>query len=203
MRPARTASSVGNGGSVIFRNLSYSVKLRNGQRKVIFEGVSGLIESGQLCAIFGPSGAGKSSLLDVITGRYGQIAGARVRGKLVIAGHKQPKNIARTVAFVKQKDIHFAALTVRETFMIQARLRLSKDISAEERRERVDELIDLFDLRTCAYTRVGTANETGTCSGGERKRVSVALEMLSEPKVLMLDEPTTGLDSASALQVSQ
>ena len=163
--------------------------------------MSGIVPTGQLCTIVGPSGAGKSSFLDVISGRYGQIAGAKVTGKLSVAGETEPRYIARTVAFVKQKDLHFGELTVHECFTLSALMRLGKSVDEEERRQRVEDLIDMFDLRTCAHTRIGYGNQTGKCSGGERKRVSVAQEMLSEPKVLMLDEPTTGLDAASALQV--
>ena len=193
----------GPGSSVVFRNINYTVRLRKTlTRKEILTNVSGLVEAGQLCAIIGPSGAGKSSLLDVVSGRYCEIAGSRLDGDLIVAGQRDPRRIARSVAFVKQKDLHFGELTVHETFSISARMRLGKSVSPAERKRRIEDLIDLFDLRTCAHTRIGYGNETGRCSGGERKRVSVAQEMLSYPTVLMLDEPTTGLDAASALHVS-
>jgi ABC-type multidrug transport system ATPase subunit len=103
-------------------------------------------------------------------------------------------------AYVEQDDLLFHTLTVLETLMLAAQLRLPRAWSYAQRRERVDHVISELGLRKCANTRIGNAKFRGV-SGGERKRVSIALEILRGPQVLFLDECTSGLDSFQALRV--
>ncbi|MEU4157853.1 ATP-binding cassette domain-containing protein [Actinoplanes sp. NPDC026670] len=145
------------------------------------------IAAGSLVAVVGPSGAGKSTLMGALLG------GRRiVGGDLTVAGVRlsagAPGELARQlVRLVPQRDELFADLTVAETVDGAARLRLG-DQSAMERRARVNEVIAELGLAERAGARVGTL------SGGERRRVSIATELVARPRLLLLDEPTSGLD---------
>lgn len=107
----------------------------------------------------------------------------------------------RKCAYVEQDDMLFHTLTVRETIQLAADLRLPKIMTPEQRKERVDLVIGELGLRKCEDTRIGSEKMRGI-SGGERKRVSIAIEILRGPSVLFLDECTTGLDSFQALRVA-
>jgi ATP-binding cassette subfamily G (WHITE) protein 2 len=96
------------------------------------------------------------------------------------------------VGYVVQDDIISGALTVRENIMFSANIRLSSDVSWNERKERVERVIQELGLLSCADTRIGTEFLRGI-SGGERKRTCIGMELVLEPKILFLDEPTTGL----------
>jgi ATP-binding cassette subfamily G (WHITE) protein 2 len=95
------------------------------------------------------------------------------------------------VGYVVQDDIYSGTLTVRENIVFSANLRLPQSVSHKERQERVDTIIEQLGLSKCANTRMGTESERGV-SGGERKRTCIAMEMVLKPKILFLDEPTTG-----------
>jgi ATP-binding cassette subfamily G (WHITE) protein 2 len=95
------------------------------------------------------------------------------------------------VGYVVQDDIYSGTLTVRENIVFSANLRLSQSVTREERLERVDRIIEQLGLSQCADTRMGTESERGV-SGGERKRTCIAMEMVLSPRILFLDEPTTG-----------
>lgn len=103
-------------------------------------------------------------------------------------------------AYVEQDDILFHTLTVYETLELAAQLRLPKALTYKQKMERVDAVLSELNLRKCAHTPVGNANFRGV-SGGERKRVAIAIEVLRNPQVLFLDECTSGLDSFQALRV--
>ncbi len=98
------------------------------------------------------------------------------------------------VGYVVQDDIISGTLTVRENLIFSANVRLSSNISLNERKERVERVIQELGLLSCADTRIGTLFLRGI-SGGERKRTCIGMELVLEPKILFLDEPTTGLDS--------
>ena len=106
------------------------------------------------------------------------------------------------VGYVVQDDILSGTLTVRENLMFSANLRLSSDVSLAERENRVEKIIDELGLRSCADTRIGTEFLRGV-SGGERKRTCIGMELVLQPKLLFLDEPTTGLDASTARNVMQ
>ena len=101
---------------------------------------------------------------------------------------------------MEQEDALIGSLTVRETLMFAARLSLSPTVSKRERSRRVDTLLDQFGLSKQADDLVGTPIRKGI-SGGQKRRLSVAAQLISAPKVLLLDEPTSGLDSAAAFEV--
>lgn len=103
-------------------------------------------------------------------------------------------------AYVMQQDVLLPTLTVRETLQYSAELRLPSAFTAEERTQVVEEVILQLGLKECANTRIGDNDHKG-CSGGEKRRVSIGVQLLANPSVLFLDEPTTGLDATSAFQV--
>ncbi|XP_010995456.3 ATP-binding cassette sub-family G member 8 [Camelus dromedarius] len=154
------------------------------------------VRSGQMLAIIGSSGCGRASLLDVITGRdYG---GKIKSGQIQINGQPStPQLVRKCVAHVRQHDQLLPNLTVRETLAFVAQLRLPRTFSQAQRDKRVDSVIAELRLRQCADTRVGNVYVRGV-SGGERRRVSIAVQLLWNPGILILDEPTSGLDSFTA-----
>nr|XP_020856962.1 ATP-binding cassette sub-family G member 8 isoform X2 [Phascolarctos cinereus] len=151
------------------------------------------VRSGQMLAIMGSSGYGKSSLLDVITCRE---RGGKVKsGQILINGQPStPQLVKKCIAHVRQQDSLLPNLTVWETLLFVAQLRLPRASSHAERKKRVEEVIAELRLRQCANTRVGNEYVRGV-SGGERRRVSIGVQLLWNPGILILDEPTSGLDS--------
>ena len=129
----------------------------------------------------------------------------RMGGKsLKVTGYTEyngiPALTSTRSAYVMQQDLLLPNLTVRETLQYSADLRLPTSTSNGSRRNVVEEIILQLGLKECANSRVGDNVDRG-CSGGERRRVSIGAQMLSNPSVLFLDEPTTGLDATSAFQL--
>jgi ABC-type multidrug transport system ATPase subunit len=155
------------------------------------------LTSGTLTAILGGSGSGKTSLLNQMSGR---MQGKRLStsGRTYFNGSNDPTSIRS--AYVIQQDILLPTLTVRETLMYAAELRLPSSVSQVERKQLVEEVILELGLKEAADTRIGNHAHKG-CSGGEKRRTSIGVQLLSNPSLLWLDEPTTGLDSTSAYQV--
>ncbi|NWH89578.1 ABCG2 protein, partial [Aegithalos caudatus] len=188
-------------GSVVsFHNIQYSVKQRSGflcKRKIvekkILHNVNGIMKPG-LNAILGPTGSGKSSLLDVLAARKDP---AGLSGEVLIDGIPQPPNFKCISGYVVQDDVVMGTMTVRENLQFSAALRLPSSISIKEKEERVTQIINELGLSKVADAKVGTELIRGV-SGGERKRTNIGMELITEPPVLFLDEPTTGLDASTA-----
>jgi ABC-type multidrug transport system ATPase subunit len=145
-----------------------------------------VVPEGGLLAVVGPSGSGKSTLCTAILGEVEQ-----VRGRVLLGGVDllQARSVGRQlVSFVPQRDALHNELTPRGALALTAALRLAPKVGAAERARRVDEVLQLLEIGQHASTRIGQL------SGGQRKRVAVAMELLSDPRLLMLDEPTAGLD---------
>lgn len=104
------------------------------------------------------------------------------------------KSFARKIAYVQQNDVLYPFMTVFETLLLAANFKMSKHTPLEEKEKKVDTIINLLGLTEVRDKMVGTQEERGL-SGGEKKRLNVAIEMISSPQILFLDEPTTGLDS--------
>lgn len=154
------------------------------------------VHSGQMLAVIGSSGCGKTSLLDIITCR--DEGGSMKSGEILINGKPCTRSLVKkNIAHVRQDDRLLPHLTVRETLAFVAKLRLPAHFSQEQRDQRVDDVIAELRLRQCAHTRVGNEYVRGV-SGGERRRVSIAVQLLWNPGILILDEPTSGLDSFTA-----
>ncbi|KAJ1721924.1 hypothetical protein LPJ53_003613 [Coemansia erecta] len=179
-------------------SLNYDVKTKHGVRRVLHD-ISGSVYPGELVAIMGSSGAGKTTLLNVLAGR---VQGGRLYGDIKFNGVKRnPSAFKRLLAYVEQDDLMFAQLSVRETLNTSAQLRLSdKKYTQEQKSERVDSVLRQLRLTHVGDSRIGGGGERGV-SGGERKRVSIGVELVTDPSILVLDEPSSGLDSSSAEMV--
>lgn len=165
--------------------------------KMILQPSSGFAQSGMLTGLMGSSGAGKSTLLDLLSGRIRWTS--RVSGEVRLNGillASSPRAFSRHVTYVQQADHLNPALTVVETVRYSAALRLP-DLTADEREARVQAVLAELGLSHVQNTRVGNERMRGL-SGGEKRRLSVAVELIVQPDVLFLDEPTSGLDSASS-----
>ena len=147
----------------------------------------------------GASGAGKTSLLNVLSGEVSPTA--EITGKLYLNSTPvTPKDIKKVSGFVFQDDVILATMTVREAVMMAAKLRLPDDVPLEVKTKKVDDLLALLRLNKAADTIIGDTTMKGI-SGGERKRTALAMELVSDPQLLFLDEVTSGLDSFSAFNV--
>lgn len=169
--------------------------------KRLLQGVSGQAKAGKLLAIMGPSGSGKTTLLNVLAGQLAASPRLRLSGSLTINGRPVSKSKHR-LAYVRQEDLFFSQLTVRETLSLAAELQLPKTWKVRARERYVQELLYRLGLVTCADTIVGDAKVRGI-SGGEKKRLSIACELIASPSVIFADEPTTGLDAFQAERVME
>uniref|UniRef100_A0AAZ1WX12 ATP-binding cassette sub-family G member 8 n=1 Tax=Oreochromis aureus TaxID=47969 RepID=A0AAZ1WX12_OREAU len=167
-----------------------------GNKQTAINKLSLTVHSGQMLALIGSSGCGKTSLLDIITCR--DEGGIMKSGEILINGKRNtPQLVKKSIAHVRQDDRLLPHLTVRETLSFVAKLRLPTHFTQAQRDQRVDDVIAELRLRQCAHTRVGNNYIRGV-SGGERRRVSIAVQLLWNPGILILDEPTSGLDSFTA-----
>ncbi|KAI8239729.1 putative ABC transporter ATP-binding protein/permease [Colletotrichum sp. SAR 10_96] len=165
--------------------------------KTLLHHVSASLPAGTLTAIIGGSGSGKTTLLNTMSERMFSTRLSQ-GGSITFNGNEGVHNARH--AYVMQQDILLPTLTVRETLQYSADLRLPPPTTAEERRRIVEEVILELGLKECANTRIGNNQHRG-CSGGEKRRVSIGVQLLANPSVVFLDEPTTGLDATSAFQL--
>ncbi|GAA0143009.1 ATP-binding cassette [Lithospermum erythrorhizon] len=175
-----------------------TVVLPNSGTKKLLHGISGYAEPGRIMAIMGPSGSGKSTLLDSLAGRLS--SNVVMTGNIFLNGQKA--RLSYGVAYVTQEDVLLGTLTVRETIAYSAHLRLPTSMPKDEVEGVIEGTILEMGLQDCADRLIGTWHLRGI-SGGEKKRVCIALEILIRPRLLFLDEPTSGLDSASAFFIIQ
>ncbi|KAK0576085.1 hypothetical protein LWI29_011612 [Acer saccharum] len=165
------------------------------QERTILNGITGMVSPGEILAVLGPSGCGKSTFLHAIAGRlqgHGGYTGT------ILANNKKPdRQVTKRTGFVTQDDLLYPHLTVRETLIFCSLLRLPKTLSKREKTSVAESVIAELGLTKCQNTIIGNSFIRGV-SGGERKRVSIAHEMLVNPSLLILDEPTSGLDSTAA-----
>ena len=185
----------------IFTKVNYKVKIPqmspdDPSEKYILKNINGLFRSGEISAIMGPSGSGKTSLLNFLTDRIEFPGDSEHSGKLFINSKEIDKDsLSKLSSYVMQDDLMFEIFTPRETLAFAAKLRYS--ISNEEIDNKINTLIEDLKLTKCADTLVGNDEKKGI-SGGEKKRVSIGVEILSNPHILFLDEPTSGLDSRTS-----
>uniref|UniRef100_A0A7N8XFN1 Broad substrate specificity ATP-binding cassette transporter ABCG2-like n=1 Tax=Mastacembelus armatus TaxID=205130 RepID=A0A7N8XFN1_9TELE len=191
------------GATVSFHNIHYKVKQggsclcwKKTTTKDILIDLNGVMKPG-LNAIMGATGSGKSSFLDVLAARKDP---AGLSGEVLIDGAPQPPNFKCLSGYVVQDDVVMGTLTVRENFSFSAALRLPSTVSQQEKEEKINRLIQELGLTRVADSRVGTQLIRGI-SGGERKRTNIGMELIIDPPVLFLDEPTTGLDASTANSV--
>ncbi|KNE64090.1 hypothetical protein AMAG_09152 [Allomyces macrogynus ATCC 38327] len=181
-------------------HLDYAIVRGKDDERAIIKDVSLLFPAGKLTVILGASGAGKTSLLNVVAGetRVGKITGAMYLNGQPTTG----SNVKKVSGFVHQDDIVLGTMTVLEAITMSAKLRLPHTLSDEDKGQKVQEIIHMLDLTAVQSTIIGTATEKGI-SGGERKRVMIAMELVTSGACIFLDEPTSGLDSYTAFSVMQ
>ncbi|PIN23926.1 Transporter, ABC superfamily (Breast cancer resistance protein) [Handroanthus impetiginosus] len=207
--PSHTVIDIGKPvkltGGLEFSNLTYTVIKRqkdiNGkwvkQEADLLHSITGYAPKGCITAVMGPSGAGKSTFLDGLAGR---IASGSLVGNVSLDGvDVNPSLIKRTSAYIMQDDRLFPMLTVYETFMFAADSRLGS-IPRADKRQRVEQLMEQLGLSSSRNTYIGDEGTRGV-SGGERRRVSIGVDIIHGPSLLFLDEPTSGLDSTNAHSV--
>lgn len=164
------------------------------EERTILNGITGIASPGEIIAVLGPSGSGKSTLLNAVAGR---LRGHAVTGSILANDRKLTKQTQKRTGFVTQDDVLYPHLTVRETLLYCALLRLPNTLTKTEKMNVVDSVMGELGLHKCGDTIIGNTFIRGV-SGGERKRVCIAHEMLVNPSLLILDEPTSGLDSTAA-----
>lgn len=178
-----------------FSNLSYT--LPNG--KQVLSHVTGTVRPGELLAIMGASGAGKSTLLDILARKAKT---GVVSGDMYINGREIPDEATfrRVVGYVDQEDTLLSTLTVYEAVLYSALLRLPREMSYEAKVFRTLETMQELGILGIKDSRIGESGKR-SISGGEKRRVSIACELVTGPSILFLDEPTSGLDSYNAYNV--
>lgn len=170
-----------------------------GRRRLLQE-VSLTIYPSEFVGLMGPSGAGKSTLMNVLNGYTPPHAGhVLINGRSLYQHFDEFRGM---IGFVPQDDIMHPELTVREALFYSARLRLPKDVSEGDIHKRIDEVLAQLGLTGTDDVLIGSPSRKGI-SGGQRKRVNLAMELLTDPSVLFLDEPTSGLSSEDTLIVLQ
>ncbi|KAG0598932.1 hypothetical protein M758_12G113200, partial [Ceratodon purpureus] len=162
----------------------------------LLDGISGEARDGEILAVMGPSGSGKSTLIDALAQRIDA-----VKGNMTLNGNQFGERLLRNIsAYVMQDDLLYPMLTVRETLMFSAFFRLPPSQSKAAKAARVSNLLEQLGLMRVANTIIGDEGHRGV-SGGERRRVSIGIDIVHDPLILFLDEPTSGLDSTNAYLV--
>eukprot|EP00804_Cyclotella_cryptica_P020520 CCRYP_003379-RB/>CCRYP_003379-RB protein AED:0.21 eAED:0.21 QI:189/1/0.83/1/0.8/0.83/6/0/535 len=191
------------GNALIWRGVNMTLTTKRGEKKKLLSDVWGEVPPGEITAIMGPSGAGKSSLLNILSGRSRSTSSLSVESEIRMNEFKvDPTDIdvRKQIAFVAQDDSLSFTATPREAIRFSAKLRLPRITTDDEIEDLADKMLAELGLSDCADTMIGGALIKGI-SGGERKRTSVGVELVTKPSLVFLDEPTSGLDSFSAMQV--
>ncbi|KAF9184569.1 hypothetical protein BGZ51_003281 [Haplosporangium sp. Z 767] len=199
-------------------NLQYEItvkeQLKDGEKKSLFKrvpnvqrallsNISAKATPGRVLAIMGPSGSGKTTLLDLLADRQARNVG-KIQGDILLndVPVKEYGSIRkRLIGYVTQEDDFIEILTVMETLTFAAKMRLPRSMSNKDKLARVHAVMQELNLTHIKDTKVGGTVVRGI-SGGEKRRVTIGIELLSSPSVLLLDEPTSGLSSTDALNVA-
>lgn len=165
------------------------------ERLQLLRDVSGAFRPGILTALVGVSGAGKTTLMDVLAGRK---TGGYIEGSINISGYpKNQETFARVSGYCEQNDIHSPHVTVYESLLYSAWLRLAADVKTDTRNMFVEEVMDLVELHPLRNALVGLPGVDGL-STEQRKRLTIAVELVANPSIIFMDEPTSGLDARAA-----
>ncbi|VVA97859.1 unnamed protein product [Arabis nemorensis] len=183
-----------------FDNVNYYVDMPKEQEVAkdklqLLREVTGVFRPGVLTALMGVSGAGKTTLMDVLAGRK---TGGYIEGDIRISGFpKRQETFARISGYCEQNDIHSPQVTVRESLIYSAFLRLPKEVTKDEKMRFVDQVMELVELMSLKDAIVGLPGITGL-STEQRKRLTIAVELVANPSIIFMDEPTSGLDARAA-----
>lgn len=164
-------------------------------RLELLKGVSGAFRPGVLTALMGVSGAGKTTLMDVLAGRK---TGGYIDGTITISGYpKKQETFTRIAGYCEQNDIHSPHVTIYESLLYSAWLRLPSEVDASTRKMFVEEVMELVELTPLGEALVGLPGVSGL-STEQRKRLTIAVELVANPSIIFMDEPTSGLDARAA-----
>ncbi|CAI0473733.1 unnamed protein product [Linum tenue] len=186
-----------------FDDIKYSVNMPQemkmqgvvDEKLELLKGVSGAFRPGVLTALMGVSGAGKTTLMDVLAGRK---TGGYIEGNITVSGYpKKQGTFARISGYCEQNDIHSPHVTVYESLLYSAWLRLPAEVKGETRKMFVEEVMDLVELKPLRQALVGLHGVNGL-STEQRKRLTIAVELVANPSIIFMDEPTSGLDARAA-----
>ncbi|PAN23236.1 hypothetical protein PAHAL_4G078000 [Panicum hallii] len=188
--------------SLIFDSIRYSVDIPQEMKTQVLEdkleilkGVSGSFRPGVLTALMGISGAGKTTLMDVLAGRK---TSGYIKGSISISGYpKKQETFARVSGYCEQDDIHSPQVTVHESLLFSAWLRLPGDVNSATRKMFIEEVMELVELTPVRDALVGLPGVNGL-STEQRKRLTIAVELVANPSIIFMDEPTSGLDARAA-----
>ncbi|KHN40066.1 ABC transporter G family member 31 [Glycine soja] len=189
--------------TMTFHNVNYFVDMpkelsKQGipeTRLQLLSSVSGVFSPGVLTALVGSSGAGKTTLMDVLAGRK---TGGYIEGEIKISGHpKEQRTFARISGYVEQNDIHSPQVTIEESLLFSSSLRLPKEVGTSKRHEFVEQVMKLVELDTLRHALIGMPGSSGL-STEQRKRLTIAVELVANPSIIFMDEPTSGLDARAA-----
>ncbi|CAO2188184.1 unnamed protein product [Urochloa humidicola] len=189
--------------SLTFDNIRYSVDMPQEMkaqgvqedRLELLKGVSGSFMPGVLTALMGVSGAGKTTLMDVLAGRK---TGGYIEGDINISGYpKKQETFVRISGYCEQNDIHSPQVTVYESLLFSAWLRLPKDVDSNTRKIFIEDVMELVELKPLRDSLVGLPGVNGL-STEQRKRLTIAVELVANPSIIFMDEPTSGLDARAA-----
>eukprot|EP00826_Nyctotherus_ovalis_P004756 TRINITY_DN1104_c0_g5_i2.p1 TRINITY_DN1104_c0_g5~~TRINITY_DN1104_c0_g5_i2.p1 ORF type:complete len:667 (-),score=156.46 TRINITY_DN1104_c0_g5_i2:175-2175(-) len=208
--PALSMLSVGSGSmstvnsripvELVWKDINIVTKSKSNYRKILHN-VSGIVKPGQFLAIIGASGAGKTTLLNYLSGKM-LAHNLKAEGETLINGKstKTSRNYLEFTAFVQQDDVLMETLTTKECLQYAAKLKYSSD--PEKQKQRLEELLEELELNDIRDLRFGGAFQSGrTLSRGEKKRLSIAVELITNPSLLFLDEPTTSMDAFTAEKI--
>mmetsp|Transcript_5321 Transcript_5321/g.13445 ORF Transcript_5321/g.13445 Transcript_5321/m.13445 type:complete len:1489 (+) Transcript_5321:283-4749(+) len=185
-----------------FQDIRYTVMSSISKEKLeLLKGIDGVVEAGKMTALMGSSGAGKTTLMDVLAMRK---SSGEIEGEICLNGHLQEEqSFRRCMGYVEQFDTQSEQLTIRETVQFSAKLRLDSTdpaVTEESTETFIDSVLNMLELSLIQNLQVGS-DETGGLSFEQRKRLSIAVELVSNPSILFLDEPTSGLDARAAMIV--
>ncbi|ONK80798.1 uncharacterized protein A4U43_C01F21860 [Asparagus officinalis] len=189
--------------SITFDNVRYSVDMPAEMktqgvpedRLMLLKGISGAFRPGVLTALMGVSGAGKTTLMDVLAGRK---TGGYIEGDISISGYrKNQETFARISGYCEQNDIHSPHVTVYESLVYSAWLRLPSEVDSKTGKMFIEEVMELVELTPLKDALVGLPGVSGL-STEQRKRLTIAVELVANPSIIFMDEPTSGLDARAA-----
>ncbi|KAG0748729.1 hypothetical protein G6F57_001161 [Rhizopus arrhizus] len=189
--------SISTGTTFSWHNVNYTVPIKGGELQLL-NNISGIVKPGHLTALMGSSGAGKTTLLDVLARR--KTIGV-VKGDIFLNGEALMNDFERITGYCEQMDIHQPMVTVRESLYFSAQLRQSADVPLEEKKEYVEQIIQLLEMDDIADAQIGAVESGFGISVEERKRLTIAMELVGKPQLLFLDEPTSGLDAQSSYNI--
>ncbi|GJN32502.1 hypothetical protein PR202_gb21016 [Eleusine coracana subsp. coracana] len=189
--------------SLSFNHMNYYVDMPDAMKEQGFtesrlqllSDISGIFRPGVLTALVGVSGAGKTTLMDVLAGRK---TSGTIEGDIKLSGYpKKQETFARISGYCEQTDIHSPNVTVYESLLYSAWLRLSSEVDENTRKMFVDEVMSLVELDVLRNALVGLPGVSGL-STEQRKRLTIAVELVANPSIIFMDEPTSGLDARAA-----